>query len=542
MRKALRTNAGTRYASVHELSEDIDRYLSDRPVGAQGAGSLYRGRKFMKRNRARLLMATLAALALLAILAGLNRSASRIRDADGGVRSLAVLPLENLSGDKEREYFADGMTDAIISNLARIPALRVISRTSVMPYKGSRRSLPEIARALGVQAIAEGSVLRQGNRIRIAIRLVDAPADRAVWSSSYEGELRDVLAVQNRVAEAVAQEFHVTLTAAYRSRAAQFRRVNLDAYDAYLKGREEYFSGFTKDAISRAIAKFHEALKFDGRYAAAYAGLADCYYMLSNIYYPPTEMMPRAKAAALKALEIDDNLAEAHAALAIVRSLYEFNRGEAEQGFRRALELKPGDALAHLWYAFHLIGIGSFDQALVEVQQAQKLDPSSPSINAYVGISLYLARRYDQLIERLGPVAEMHPNYHHPHAWLALAYEQKRDWPNAVAEMEKAYALDGQSEALAQLGHIYAAAGRIKDARRVLGKLTELSRRQYVSAYNFAILHAGLGDRDLAFQELAKAQEDRGEWFSFAGVDPRLDGLRSDSRFPAVLQSVGLRQ
>jgi tetratricopeptide (TPR) repeat protein len=251
-------------------------------------------------------------------------------------------------------------------------------------------------------------------------------------------------------------------------------------------------------------------------------------------------MMPRARAAALKALEIDEELGEAHATLALVRAMFDFDRAEAETGFRRALELKPGDALAHLWYGLHLTGTGRFDQGLAEIALAQKLDPKSPGMNAYMGASLYLARRYGELIDRMRPVADMHPNYHHPHAWLALAYEQTGDWAKAIAHMETAHSVYGESESLAQLGHIYAMAGRSSEARAVLRKLRDMSRTKYVSAYNVALVHAGLNERDDAFRELSRAREDRGEWFAFAGVDPRLDPLRTDPRFRDLLRSIGL--
>jgi RND family efflux transporter MFP subunit len=247
-----------------------------------------------------------------------------------GARSIAVLPLENLSGDREQEYFADGMTDALIGDLARMPALRVISRTSVMTFKGVHRPLPEIAQRLGVRTIVEGSVLRVGNRLRIAVRLVDARTGHAAWSGSYEGELNEVLALQSQVAGAVAGEIDNSLRAVNRTRVSRDRRINLGAYDAYLKGRRQYRTDFTLDSVQKAIAYFYQALALDPAYAPAYAGLADCYYTASNVYYPPTEAMPKSKRAALKALELDDTLAEAQASLALVQSVYDFDRASAE--------------------------------------------------------------------------------------------------------------------------------------------------------------------------------------------------------------------
>jgi serine/threonine-protein kinase len=539
---ALRKEAGQRYASAAEFSEDLDRYLQNLPVHARQESLPYRGRKFLKRNRVAVTAAVLSAAVVLGLVAGLVRFQGSRGAWDGGGRGIAVLPLENLSGDREQEYFADGMTDALIGDLARIPALRVISRTSAMSFKGVHRSLPEIARSLGVQTIAEGSVLRSGNRMRIAVRLVDARSDRPVWSGSYEGEPGEVLALQREVVEAIAGEIHVTLTASNRARISPDRKVNLAAYDAYLKGRRQYLTDFTLDSVQKAIGYFHQALAVDPAYAPAYAGLADCYYTASNVYYPPTEAMPKAKRAALKALELDDTLADAQASLALIRSVYDFDRAAAGQGFRRALDLRPGDAQTHLWYGIHLAAVGRFDEAVTEVQRAQQLDPVSPAMNTYVGFPLYFAHRYDEAIQRMLPLIEMYPDYNPVHAVLALAYEQKGERSKAIAEMERAYALDkdSESEGLAQLGHIYATSGRTADARRVLEQLKELSGKRYVSAYNMGVLYAGLGDRDEAFRWLGKVEEDRSEWFALINVDPRLDGLHGDARFREILRHVGL--
>jgi serine/threonine-protein kinase len=540
VRMAMHKDPQQRYASTAELSDDISRFLQGHPVRARKPALGYRAAKFMRRRRVPAIAAAASALLVLAILAGLGRLSERRGPADAALRSIAVLPLENLSGDPQQEYFADGITDALIGDLARVRALRVISRTSVMSYKGVRRKLPDVARSLGVDTIAEGSVLRAGDRIRISVRLIDGSRDRPVWSGSYEGELRDVLALQSQVAGAVAAEIHVTLTAGNAADVSRHKRVNLQAYDAYLKGRHQYSMEFTQKSIEKAISWFQQALVSDAGYAPAYAGLADCYYMLSNLYLPPTEMMPKAKWAALKAIEIDDTLGDAHATLALVRSVYEFDRDAAEKGFRRAIELKPSHLQAHLWYSLHLSALGRFDEALAEAAQAQKLDPASPAMNGYAAMPLLLAGRSDDVIRRMQPVTDVHPDYYYPYAMLASAYEQKGEWAKAIAAMEKAYQLDGQLETLAQLGYIYGVAGRIADARRALRLVSELSRRRYVSAYNFALLHLALGERDAAFDWLQKVETDRSEWFAMINVDWRLKALRSDPRFAALLRSAGL--
>ena len=541
MLKGLRKEADRRYTSAAQFSEDVDRFLQDLPVQARKESLPYRGRKFLKRNRAPTLAAALSAVVVLGVVAGLGWRGGP--NGDAGYRSIAVLPLENLSGDREQEYFADGVTDALISELARIRGVRVISRTSAMTYKGSRRPLPQIARALGVQTIAEGSVLRAGSRVRISMSLVDALKDRPVWSSSYEGELQDVLALQERVADAIAREIDATLTARDGAQMSRSRRINLDAYDAYLKGRHEYFTAFNKESTQRATDWFQRAIALDPGYAPAYAGLADCYYMVSNQYYAPTEVMPRAKAAALKAIDLDDTLGGAHATLALVRSVYDFNHAEAEKGFHRALELKPSDAGAHVWYGLYLVAMGRFDEAAIELNRAQKLDPSSPALNGYAGAVLYYAHRYDEVIRRMRALIEKNPDYQQPYAWIALAYEQKGAWDKAIAAMEKSTQLDGgEVDGLAQLAHIYAVVGRTADARRLLKRVTEISRRRYVSAWDFALIHAGMGERDESFRWLQKVEEDRSEMFVLMNVDPRFDSLRADPRFRGVLRSAGLSE
>ena len=533
--KALRKEPEYRYQSVGELSADIDRYLHDLPVHARKRNLSYRGRKFIQRNAAITMVAAVAAVIVLTMVIVQDRFAKPRTSS-----SIAVLPLDNLSGDREQEYLADGITDELIGDLARIPSLQVISRTSAMTFKNVRRRLPEIARALGVQTIAEGSVLRTGNRIKISMRLVDGPKDRSFWAGSYEGELDNLLGLQTKLAEAIAGEINVVLTAPDRVRIFRQRRVNLDAYDLYLKGRHEYFSGYTQASTDKAIDYFRHALELDPGYSPAYAALAECYWGLSSVYYAPSDVMPKAKRAALRALELDESLAEAHAMLALVRSTFEFSRAEAERGFKRAIELKSSDALVHLFYGIHLVEVGSVDRAVTEVEQAKALDPLSPFMRGYVALPFYFAHRYDEAIRRLQPVVDLYPNYHQPHSFLALAYEQKGLWAQAAKEMERAYELDQDQDGLAQLGHIYAFSGRTEEARKVLRRLQEMSQRRYVSAYNLAVLYAGLGQKDDAFNWLGKVEDDRSEWFAAVNVDPRLESLHSDSRFANVLRSVGL--
>jgi TolB-like protein/Flp pilus assembly protein TadD len=536
--KALREEPEQRYESVSQFSEDVGRFLAGLPVHAHPKSLLYRGRKFLKRKRGPATAAVIGAALVLGMMAGIELWLKPVPEA--GVRSIAVLPLENLSNVPEQDYFADGITDELIGELALIRDLRVISRTSVMSYKGARKSLPDIGRRLHVGTITEGSVQRSGNYVQIAIRLVDVAKDAAVWSGKYEGAVTEVAALQAQVVEAIANEIHVILTAPDRARLSRERRVNVASYDAYLKAQHEYFSAYNKQTTQNAIARFLQSLALDPRYAPAYVGMASCYWGLSSVYDPPTDVMPKAKWAALKALELDDSLGEAHGLLGVIFAGYEFNRANARKEFLRAVELKPGDSQIHLWLSIFLAEMGEFDAAVAESEQAQKLDPVSPFVSSYSGVPLFLAHRYDQLIERLQPLSSLDPNQQQAHAFLALAYEQKGALVKAIAEMEKAYELDKDQDALAQLGHMYAVAGRTTDARRVLRELAELSRKRYVSAYNIAVLYAGLGETDEAFRWFDKVEQDRSEWFAAFNVDPRLSALHSDPRFKRILRKVGL--
>lgn len=533
--KALRKEPERRYRSVAELADDLDRFLHDLPVKARKESLLYRARKFLKRKRALITAAAAGAGLVFALVTGLHRL-----DGPGSVslQSIAVLPLENLSADKGQEYFSDGMTDALISDLARIRALRVISRASVMPYKGIHQSDRDIARKLGVTTIAEGSVLRTGNRVRISLQLVDAPNERPIWSGNYEGELNDIVDIQRDIAEAIIGQIHVTLTPPERAYLARTERVNLAAYDAYLKGRHQYLTDFTQQSMQKAIELFQSALAIDPGYAAAYEGLAECYSMASGRFYPPAEMMPKARTAILKAISIDELLGGAHATLAYIRSVYEYDRTEAEKGFRRAIELEPSNADAHVWYAEHLAGMGRFNEAVAEIERARELDPVSPGLNGYIGLILYFTHRYDELIQRMQTLAQMYPDLTEPHYYLGVAYEQKGEWAKAIAELERPGVVFESS--LGNLGHVYAMSGRTAEARQMLQHLMAPSLGHYVTPYTIALLCAGLGEKDEAFVWLRKSVEERSEDVALVNADPRFETLHSDPRFADILRSVGV--
>jgi serine/threonine-protein kinase len=452
-------------------------------------------------------------------------------------RSLAVLPLANLSRDPEQEYFADGMTEALITDLSKIGALRVISRTSAMRYKGTDKSIPEIARELNVDAIVEGSVLRVGERVRITAQLIHATTDEHLWAESYDRILSDVLALQSDVARAIAQEIKIKLTPQERARLARPGRLNPEAHDAYLRGRF-HWNKRTEAAVKKAIEYFQQAIESDPGYAMAYVGLADSYNILG--YYamlPPKESFPKTKAAALRALELDNTLGEAHTSLGNAICYYDWDWLAAEKEFKRALELNPRYPVAHLWYAFFLTGRGHHAEALSHARQAEQLDPLSVLVMALVGWLAYYARKYDEAMEQCQKAIEMDPSFAPAHSWLSMALEQRGRYQEAIEESQKAVTFSGGSPHYrASLAYAYAVSGGVDEAYKVLDELNGLSGRMYVSPYYRAEIHAGLGERKEALAWLEKAYEERANLLVFLQVEPRLDPLRDDPQFQDLLR------
>ena len=461
--------------------------------------------------------------------------------APTGIRSIAVLPLDNLSGDASQNYFADGMTDELITDLAQISALRVISRTSVMVYKGARKPLPQIARELNVDAVVEGTVLHSGDQVRITAQLIEASTDKHLWSQSYEGELRDTLALQNRVASAIADQIRISLTPQEKAALKNVRVVNPEAYESYLKGRY-FWNKRTADGLKAALAYFNQAIEEDPKYAQAYSGLADTYALLGDWQYAvmtPKEAFPKAKAAAIKALELDSMLGEAHNSLAFVQDGFDWDFDSAGKEFQRAIELNPGYATAHHWYAWHLSLLGRFDEAIAEMKKAQNLDPLSLIINADLAELLVLAHHYDESIAQSRKTIEMDPNFAFAHNQLAQAYLQEHIYDEAVTELKKAVQLSGDSPTcIANLARAYVASGRRSEAEKLLGDLKKRSNADYSNAPEIAIVYVSLGDTDQAMNWLEKGYEER--FNPGVLLRPGFDPLRSDSRFQNLLRRIGL--
>jgi TolB-like protein/Flp pilus assembly protein TadD len=487
-------------------------------------------------------VAALAAVALVVLLLGLNLGGMRDRllgkPAPAEITSLAVLPLENLSGDPEQEYFADGMTEALTTELGKISALRVISRQSVMRYKGTDKPLPEIARELNVDAVVEGSALQEGDRVRISAQLIQAAPERHLWAQSYERDLRQVISLQSDVARAIADEIEITLTPQEQVRLASARAVDPDAHDAYLRGRF-HWNEFTEEGLRKSISYFEQAISIDPNYAPVYARLAFSHIMLAAFNFAPdSEHYPIARKAALKALEIDDTVAEAHTALGHVKYRFEWDWTGAEREFRRAIELDPNSVLAHVRYAYYLDFMGRTEEALAEMKRARALDPVSLTTSGPVGWFLYNAHQYDQAIAAFQRSLELDPDFPVAHMGIGLAYIQKRMHEEAIAELQEAVALGtvgGPSTYTAVLAYAYAVSGRKTEARKILNELKQQMKQRHVSPFNIAEIHLGLGEKDRAFEWLEKAYEERDEdlfWFR----DPILDPLRDDPRFHSLLR------
>jgi TolB-like protein/DNA-binding winged helix-turn-helix (wHTH) protein/Flp pilus assembly protein TadD len=454
------------------------------------------------------------------------------------IHSLAVLPLENLSGDASQEYFADGMTEELIATLGQISALRVISRTSVMPYKRARKPLPQIAQELSVDAVVEGTVLRSNGRIRISAQLIDARDDRHVWSETYDGDLRDTLTLQTRVAQAIAERIRINLKRQESATLKHRRVVDAQAYEAYLKGRY-FWNKRTADDFEKAVDYFNQAIARDPGYAESYSGLADTYALMGDWEYgvlAPREALPRAKAAAVKALQLDDTLAEAHTSLAFCLDVFDWDLKSAEAEFRRAIELNANYATAHHWYAWHLSLSGRNADAIAEMKRAQNLDPVSLIINADLAELLLIAQLPDESIEQSRKTIEMDGNFAVAHNQLAVAYLQRGRRDEAIAELQKAVQLSsGNPTCTANLARALAASGRRSEAVQLLG---DLKKRPRADISEIAVVYAALGDNDQAMLWLEKGYQER--FNPSVLLRPGFDPLRTDPRFQDLQRRVGL--
>lgn len=487
-------------------------------------------------------LASAAAILLLVVAASLyilrvRRQASSRTE----IRSLAVLPLANLSGDPEQDYFADGMTEELITDLAKIGALRVISRTSVMNYKNAHKPLPTIARELNVDAVVVGSVRKSAGRARIAAQLIEARTDRHLWADTYERDLRDVLAMEDEVARAIAGEIRLKLTPQEHARLANPRQLDPEAHEAYLKG-QYFWNRLTEKDVRKSLPYFERAIQLAPDYAAAYASLAFSYNLLaSSEYVAPQDAYPKAKKLARKALELDGDLADGHAALGFVLCYSDWDWSVAEEEFKRANELEPNGEGGHAVYALYLGSMGRSEEAIAEMKKSLEVDPLSVLSQSNLGWLYWSAGNSEAAIAQFQKILEIAPDSPDAHQGLGRAYASENRLAEAIVELQKATTASQDNVwIMADLGYVYAAAGKRKDAYKVLEDMTKMSERKYVSAYLVAIVYAGLGEKELTFRWLTKALEQRSDLLTTLKVDPSFASLRPDPQFQALLRQVGL--
>ncbi len=484
--------------------------------------------------------AAILALAALVVLANVGGLRDRLRGGTdaGRIRALAVLPLANLSNDPEQEYFADGMTDEIITRLAQVAALRVISRTSAMQYKGTKKRLPQIARELRVDAVVEGSVMRASGRARISAKLIRAATDENIWADSFEGDLKDVFSLQSQVARAIVEGVRVSLTPRERTGLASARSVDPAVNEAVLKGRYHVNRASTGN-WARGLAYFEQALHLDSTYAPAHAGLAAAYLMISNMDMPPIEAMPRAKAAALAALALDSTLAEAHDALAYVRAFYDWDWQAAGEEFRRAIGLRPGNATVHRNYGTYLLTQRRFEEASAQYATALAIDPLSTYVRTLTMFPLFEGRRFDEAIRRGRAILREDSTLALVRMVVGQALVESRRPAEGIVELRTALRGEPLTHIQAWLARAFVAAGQRDSALVVLAEMRRRSERGYAAPYAWALIYTALGDTSRAFEWLDRAIEERSEDLIFIQCDPGLDPLRADARFAQVLRRVG---
>lgn len=458
------------------------------------------------------------------------------------IQSIAVLPLLNLSADPAQDYFAEGLTEELITELAKVSRLRVISRTSAMHFKGTRKTLPEIARELGVDAVVEGAVARVGNRVRISAQLIDARTDLHLWAQSYEGDLSDILRLQEKVALAVANEIKVKLTPQEEARVGHARSLNPEAHELYLRGRY-HWDKRTEEGLKKSIDYFQQAVEKDPTYALAYSGLADSYNMLGLWGdLPQMESAPKAKAAAIRALEIDDQLAEAHASVAWTKFAFEWDWSGAERELQRSIELNPSYATAHRWLANCLTQQGRHEEALKAIKRGHQLDPVSLITNSVLAFTSYMARHYDKAIEEEWRTLELDDQFAPAHWVLGMALEQKGQLRDAISEFQKATALDVHPIYMAALGHAYGMTGQREQGLAILHNLAKISEEKNVAWNEVAIVFMGVEEKEKALATLDIACKRHDSQLNWLKAEPRLDALRSDPHFAELLRRMNLPQ
>jgi serine/threonine protein kinase/Flp pilus assembly protein TadD len=538
--KALEKDSDIRYQHASDIKADLKRVKRDSESGKVTSSD---SGKLPWSRRTKLIRGAVAfafVLAVIVVVAFYFGGSGRPR-----INSVAVLPFTNTSGDPNTDYLSDGITEGVIDRLSGLPNMKVISRTSAFRYKNRDIELQKVAKELGVESLVTGRVTQRGDYLSVSAELVDAREDKQLWGEQYSQKLADMVSIQQEIATAVSGNLRVRLTSEEKTRLNKSSPTNPDAYQLYLKGR--YLANqATAEGLQKSIEYFQQAIDKDPGYALAYAGLADSYSAVGGnwMYLPPSETLPKAKAAAKKALELDDTLAEAHAALAYA-TFFDWDWPSAEREFKRAIELNPSSALSHERYAEYLKTRRRFNESMTEAQRAQELDPLSPDIAAGLGFVYLFTQRHDESIAQFQKALELNPNLPAVRASLASAYAMKRMYPQALAEydkiadQDKAVASENQFVA-GQLGWAYAVSGSRADALKIAQHFKNLSSHTYVDFYWLAVIYAGLGDKDEAFRLLENDYQEHAAAILYLAVDPFWYGLRSDPRYADLLRRIGL--
>ncbi len=455
-----------------------------------------------------------------------------------GISSIAILPLVNTSADSETDHVGDGITENIINALSHLPKLRVMARSTVFRYKDREVDPVSVGRELNVAAVLTGRLVQHGNTLRISTELVDVTDGTQIWGEQYVRKVADIFVVQEEIATEISSRLRLKLTGREKQRLTKRSTENREAYQAYLRGRY-MASKYTEGGMKKAIEYFRQAIDIDPAFALAYAGLAVAYWNVSAVQFAPTEVMPKAREAAYKALEIDPQLAESHAAVALVKMAYEWDRAEAERQFHLAIQLNPGYATMYQWHGWHLALMGRLEESIVELKRAQELDPLS-EINTYIGLSHYWARQYDTAVGEFRKALELYPDFWLPHLYLGWTNLQQGLITRAGEELTEAFRLENSPWTLASLAHASAVSGDQARAREFLADLRKRAGRQFVAPYFVARIFTGLGEKEQAFAWLEKAYEVRDECLTWLKVDPTMDRLHADPRYPDLLRRLGL--
>jgi len=462
----------------------------------------------------------------------------RQRSGRKAIAAIAILPMVNANPDPDTEYVSDGITESIINTLSPLPKLRVMARSTVFRYKGSDVDPITVGRELNVSAVLTGRVVQRGENLNVSTELVDVTDGSQIWGEQYSRKFADILSVQEDIATQIASRLRLKLTGSQKKLFAKRYTEDRAAYQAYLRGRY-MASKYTEEGMKRAIQYFRQAIEIDPAFALAYAGLAMAYWNVSAVQFAPTEVMPKARDVARKALDIDSDLAESHAAVALVMMAYEWDREQAEREFKRAAQLNPGYATAYQWHGWHLAIMGRLKESILELKRAQELDPLS-EINTYIGLSHYWDRQYEKAVEEFERTLELYPDFWLPHLYLGWTHLQEGDIVKAQEELIAAFRLEDNPWTVASLAHSSAVAGDRAHARELIVELQQRTGRQFVSPYFMARVYVGLGEKEKAFAWLEKAYESRDECLTWLKVDPTMDSLRDNSAQVDLLRRIGL--